>query len=447
MNLKNKVYFLGPSGSFCSNAARLFFSNDKKIKFNELSDISQILEQVTKEKNSFAVVPIENSAEGSLNIVLDNVVAKNLKIIGEIYLPVSHCLLSGEKTLAKIKKIYSHSKALEQVADWLKNNLPQAIINETKSTSAAASLVKQEPFSGAIANQSCAKLYKLNILAKQLEENPSNYTRFWVLSNKIKTDKTKNKISLFIILNDRVAALRDLLSIFAQAKINLTKIESRALSGQAWQYGFFIDFLNNQTEHGLKTVLQKIKNEVAYLQILGYYQNQQPQKQHVEYFINYLQNLFQDNKPFVKELFKKPKSNDLLITLLNLRLLLIPSVALYKYQNKISLSQIYQPKREKEIIKKRFLQAKKKKILPVELLMKLVKNNLALSRQLQKNIYQDLAQNKINSSQLNKISLTKLRQFLDQIDDQFDEALSELTPKEQKEKLANLLNFISSANI
>ncbi|MFH1187709.1 MAG: prephenate dehydratase domain-containing protein [bacterium] len=480
--LNHKIYYLGPKGSYTEQAAKQFFapqSPSARLRRSggemvEVFSIYQILEKIAQEspngrllrsgteqrvgsatspnlpvaerlrqsgedKNSFGVAPVENSSEGALKIVLDTVIEKKLKIIGEVYLPISHCLLSKEKDLKNIKTIYSHPQGLAQSGDWIRENMPWAKTKETESTSSAAQIVSKEKQSAAIASEYCAKSYKLNILAKQLEENPNNYTRFWVLGSEIIKRKTNDKITVFICLNDRVAALRDLLNIFAKYNINLSKIESLALKGQAWRYGFLIDFFGNVQEQNIKSALKEIERDVAVLQILGQYQNQQHPDKTIEYFVNYLQSLFKQNKKFAEIKNAKIKNLDLLDKLLQTRLLLIPSVALYKYLNKIPKDKIYQPAREKEIIKKRLEQIKKKNIGSAELLIKLAGQNLHLSKEIQKTIYEMFAEKMIDLNQIKNIKLNKLRDLLDQIDENFDEALASLPKERQRKRLGELL--------
>jgi chorismate mutase/prephenate dehydratase len=447
---KQKIYYLGPKGSYTQQAAREFFGKKKLV---EGLDMCQILDNIAQQKNAYGVVPVENSMEGSLNLVLDTVVEKKLKIIGEIFSPISHCLVGRERNIKKIKTIYSHPQALAQCGDWLRQNLPLAELKEASSTSAAAKIALNQKNSAAIVSKYCAKVYRLNILAEQLEEDPNNYTRFWVLTNKIvrNNNNNNNKISVFIILNDQVGALRDLLDIFAKHNINLTKIESRMLKGRAWHYGFFIDFFGNLQDNKVKRLIKSIEREVARLEVLGNYQNQQNPNETTDYLINYLQKLFKQNQKFVAPLIKPALSlskgvgggvgtNNLLIKLLQTRLLLIPSVALYKYIHKIPLNKIYQPKREQEIIKKRLVQIKKKNISASKLLLKLANKNLLISKELQKDIYKNLAGKKIKPEQIKNIELSKLRDFLDQIDENFDEVLANLPTKEQERVLNSLIN-------
>jgi chorismate mutase/prephenate dehydratase len=434
-----KIYYLGPKGSYTEQAAKQFFK--KQSGLVEVFNIYQILDKITLEKGAYGVAPVENSSEGSLKIVLDTVIEKNLKIIGEVYLPISHSLLSIKKGLKKIKTVYSHPQAFAQCGDWLRNNIPDAKIKETESTSNAAKIVSNEKESAAIASEYCAKKYGLNILARQLEENPNNYTRFWVLGNKLINKKINDKISVFICLNDRVAALRDLLNIFAKYNINLSKIESLPLKGQAWRYGFLVDFFGNVADQKIKLAVKEIECDVAWMQILGQYKNRQDPNKTVEYFVNYLQNLFKQNKKFVERKNIKVKSADLLDRLLETRLLLIPSVALYKYLNKIPKNKIYQPKREKEIIKKRLIQIKKKNIAQSDLLIKLIKQSFSLSKDVQKTIYQMLLEKVIDSGKIKNIELNKLRDLLDQIDENFDEALASLPQDKQEKRLKELLNL------
>ncbi len=265
---KLKVSYLGPQATFCYQAGlKLFGSGVKLIPAKRISDV---IEEAEKQRVDFAVVPIENSNEGSVNTTLDELVDTNLKVVNEIVLRVSHCLLSKTK-FENIRTIYSHPQALAQCSTWLHNNLPNAELFPVNSTAQAAQMASKNSKSAAISSETAANLYKLNVLAKSIEDSRDNWTRFFVLGNEFSGKTGKDKTSIILTINDRVGTLYNILSQFSNNKINLTKIESRPTKKKVWQYVFFVDFDGHIEDKKVKDTLEKIKDNCVFLKVLGSY--------------------------------------------------------------------------------------------------------------------------------------------------------------------------------
>ena len=263
-----KVSYLGPQATFSYQAGvKLFGSN---VDFVPIRRISDVIEEAEKQRVDFAVVPIENSNEGSVNTTLDELVDTNLKVVNEIVLRVSHCLLSKTK-FENIKVVYSHPQALAQCSMWLHKNVPDAELIPVNSTAHAAQLAAKNNKSAAISSESAANLYDLNIIAKSIEDSRDNWTRFFVLGNSSSGRTGKDKTSIILTIKDKVGALYNILSQFSKSKINLTKIESRPTKKKVWQYIFFVDFDGHIEDKKVINTIEKIKENCIFLKVLGSY--------------------------------------------------------------------------------------------------------------------------------------------------------------------------------
>jgi chorismate mutase/prephenate dehydratase len=263
------IGYLGPEGTFTEQAAIKHFGSS--VILNPIATIPDVFRQVENGKMNFGIVPIENSQQGTVNLTLDEFVDSPLTIVGETYLSIHHNLLANVDNISEIKRIYSHPQGFAQCRIWIETNLPNAEKMEVSSTAKAASLVPWDKFSAAIASEIAAEKYGLNILERNIEDNPENYTRFWIIS----TDKQKadnpEKTTVLVSVKDKPGALLRLLSPFQVYNINLSKIESRPSKRRPWDYLFFIDIDESINNSALKKALDKVKEDSVFLKILGSY--------------------------------------------------------------------------------------------------------------------------------------------------------------------------------
>lgn len=270
------IAHLGPSGTY-SELATLFYADlisQKKGTDCQLipyASIAQTLTAVAKNKADVAVVPIENSIQGTVTTTLDTLwELEGLHIHQALVLPVIHNLLSRGRTLQGIKTVYSHPQALAQCQKWLQKNLPQAKQIATNSTTEALHHINHEPTSGAIASERAAKIYNLPIKSANINDYEGNCTRFWVIS----TEKSQKGqfISLGFAFAENVpGVLVKPLQIFADKKINLTKIESRPIKQALGHYLFFLDLAGDSRQTGIKTALEELERQTTVLKIFGSY--------------------------------------------------------------------------------------------------------------------------------------------------------------------------------
>lgn len=270
-----KIGYLGPKGTFTHQASLEYFSKAGS-KFIPCKNISEIFEAIEKDKLDFGVLPIENSLEGTVRDTLDLLIEKNLFIYGELELRIVQNLISTKNSeITKINKIYSHPQALAQTRSWIKANLPSAELVNTASTSAAVKEVadKNDDTIAAIGTEFANTVYGLKIISAKIEDDTSNHTRFLVISKKENPIKkgVKKKTSIVYVTKHTPGALYQVLRLFAEGGINLTKIESRPRRGMKWEYIFLMDFEGDKNDSRIIDVLKKMEESVIWYKILGSY--------------------------------------------------------------------------------------------------------------------------------------------------------------------------------
>ena len=269
LEVELSVVYLGPSATYTHLACIERFGSS--IRALPKESIQEVFEAVEREKASYGVVPIENSTEGVVNRTLDMFIDSEVKICGEVLIRISHDLLSQSGKPEDIRKIYSHPQALGQCRQWLRKNFPQVQLTEAVSTAKAAQMAAGDPQAAAIASSFAARLYGLKVIESQIEDYLHNYTRFLVLSQKIREKTGRDKTSLLFSISDSPGSLYQVLKPFAEKSINLTKIESRPIKDRPWEYVFFLDFEGHATDPHVDEAMSELKKKVLFLKLLGSY--------------------------------------------------------------------------------------------------------------------------------------------------------------------------------
>jgi len=268
-----KIYFQGSPGAYSHQAsvdiANSLWLNDLEIE--GLFSFSDIFERLKKEPNSFWVIPVENSYAGSVHQNLYLLRDNDLKILAEYYLPINHCLASLENDLSEVKVAYSHPQALMQCENFLKEN--NIIPKPFSDTAWAAKYIKEKWIknAGAICSSFAAKLYGLNIVAKDINDQKWNTTRFFLIWKNIKFDLKKEKMSIIFRVKDQPAILFKCLWAFATRFINLTKIESIPAKWKPFEYMFWLDIQIPEDEKMLSYALEELKFFTKEIKILWKY--------------------------------------------------------------------------------------------------------------------------------------------------------------------------------
>lgn len=264
------IAFLGPSGTFTEEAALKHFGH--AVKTTAVNTIGDVFLEVESGAADYGVVPIENSTEGVITHTLDNFTRSPLKIVGEVELPVHHCLSSQVLDIKDVKLIYSHQQSLAQCRNWLDAHLPGVPTEAVTSNAAAARRAAQQAkHAAAIASRSAAQKYQLNILAGNIEDKPNNSTRFLIVGASTAAASGVDKTSLLVSAANKPGALCKLLAPFARHNVSMTRIESRPAHGAKWEYVFFLDLEGHVSEPALQAALQELNQTSNIVNILGSY--------------------------------------------------------------------------------------------------------------------------------------------------------------------------------
>ena len=271
-----RVAIQGGLGAYHGIAAENFF-NGEEVEIIPCITFRDIFSAIKKDSNVVGIMAIENTIAGSLLPNYELLKEHKLPIAGEFKLRISHCLaaLPGQ-TIHDIKEVQSHPIALMQCGDFL-GTLPGVKVVEHEDTALAARDIQHNQSVGmaAICSERAAEIYGLNILARGIETNKRNFTRFLIFGNpwvveEIQKDDAINKASVVFTLPHSEGSLSKVLSVFSFYGINLTKIQSLPIIGREWEYQFYVDFKFDDLER-YKQSLVAIRPLINELKTLGEY--------------------------------------------------------------------------------------------------------------------------------------------------------------------------------
>ena len=266
-----KVAFLGPEGTFTQTAVLKHFGHS--VRALALPTVDEVFQEVEAGNADFGVVAIENSSEGTITNTLDRFLASALHICGEVELRIHHCLMGKMSSLENIVRVCSHSQALGQCRGWLNEHLPQVERVAVASNAEGARRARDEQGTAAIAGQTAAEVYGLNLLAHEIEDREDNATRFLVLGRALLKPSGADRTTLLLSAGDTQApgALYRLLEPLAQHGISMSRIESRPSRRRKWDYVFFIDIEGHAEEPHVQPALEALRQRASLFRILGSY--------------------------------------------------------------------------------------------------------------------------------------------------------------------------------
>jgi chorismate mutase / prephenate dehydratase len=265
-----KVTYQGETGAYSEMAVYKFFGS--KVDPVPCKDFREVFESVKTGAVPHGVVPIENSIEGSVNQNYDLFLAYDLKVCGEVAIKLAHVLIANPNTeLENVKTVYSHPQALAQCRSYLEKHKWE--ISPAYDTAGSVKIIKEKNLTNAaaIASEKAADLYGMKILARNISDNPSNYTRFLVLGTEDAAPTGDDKTSIIFSSKHAPGTLYHAIGEFATRNINLTRIESRPTKTTAWQYNFYLDFEGHRTEKRCAEALQALEKFAIFVKILGSY--------------------------------------------------------------------------------------------------------------------------------------------------------------------------------
>lgn len=266
-----RVSYLGPEGTFSEQAVRKHFG--RAVEALPVASVDEAFRRCESGAAQFTVVPAENSTEGVVGRTLDLLVTTPLRICGEVELRVQQNLLSKSKTLQSVRKIYSHSQSLAQCAGWLAQNLPGIERIAVASNAEAAQRAAAEEGAAAVAGLGAAERYGLEPLARSIEDEPNNTTRFLVLGTIDPAPSGRDRTSLVLSAENRPGAVHALLTPLAQHGVSMSRIESRPARARStlWEYLFFIDVEGHRDDPHVAQALAALRTRAPFLKILGSY--------------------------------------------------------------------------------------------------------------------------------------------------------------------------------
>jgi prephenate dehydratase len=269
------IAHLGPSGTNAESAAlqyaeRLAQATHQETILCPHVSIAQTLKAVAQGESDLAVVPVENSIEGSVTMTLDTFwQLEQLQIQAALDMPIVHAFLSVAPEITTVQTVYSHPQALSQCQEWLECHLPQAQLVPMKSTTEALQHLRQEPTAAAIAARRAAELYDLPVLACPINDHPDNCTRFWVVSTQPVPGGSHTSIAFTV--HDIPGALVKPLQVMATRQINMSRIESRPTKRSLGEYLFFVDLEADIRQPRFQEAMAELMTATHTLRILGSY--------------------------------------------------------------------------------------------------------------------------------------------------------------------------------
>lgn len=270
------IAHLGPRGTYSEQAGKeyqawLCSQGQTDNCLQSYPSILQAIKAVSEDGVSFAIVPVENSIEGSVAVTLDTLWQLDiLRIQKALVLPIAHALLTYGSKTEKIQTIYSHPQALGQCQQWISRHCPDATLIPTRSTTEALQHLKESPAAAAIASEWAARLYQVPVLIKHINDQPDNCTKFWILGKEEHQHGSHTSLAFSLPVNAPGALLRPL-EIFAAAGINLSRIESRPTKRSLGEYLFFLDLEASSASDKTQSALKALENCTERLKIFGSY--------------------------------------------------------------------------------------------------------------------------------------------------------------------------------
>lgn len=267
-----KVAYLGPAGTYSEQAVRHLFGH--RVEGLACASLDEALRMAETGLADIALLPVENSIEGTVGRTLDLLLSTSLEVCAEVSIPIHHSLLqkNGDKT--QVRQVVAHAQALAQCQGWLDRNLPGIAQLAVASNGHAAKMAADDTGLAAIAGQAAGALYGLAPIAERIEDDPSNRTRFAALGRFSPGRCGVDQTSLILSVPDKAGAMLSLIEPLARHGVSMKRFESRParnLGGSAWQYYFYIDLVGHKTDTPVALALAEIQKTAGMFKMLGSY--------------------------------------------------------------------------------------------------------------------------------------------------------------------------------
>ncbi|MEX2316822.1 MAG: prephenate dehydratase [Pirellulales bacterium] len=268
-----RVAYLGPEFTFSHLAAIERFGQSAELV--PVGTIAAVFEEVERGHAQFGVVPMENSTDGRVSDTLDCFSRSPARICAELPLRIHHCLL-GVGARDGVRTVFSKPQPLSQCRNWLAKHLPRAVLRELTSSAEAAQRAKGDPYSAAVASAQAGVNYGLSVLAKDIEDNSDNVTRFAVIAATTGQRTGHDKTALMFEIAHQPGALADAMAIFKRNRLNMTWIESFPIPGSRGRYLFFVDFVAHEEEPRARRAIAALRKKAIRLEVLGSFAQTEP---------------------------------------------------------------------------------------------------------------------------------------------------------------------------
>lgn len=265
-----KIAFLGPKGTYTEQAAWKSFGSS--VSYTAMPTIEDVFTAVDRGEVDYGVIPSENTSEGSVLNTLDMFIESDLKIIAQCDLNIAHCLIASG-SMDQIKTVKSKDQAIGQCRNWLRRNLPNIELIHTDSTAKAVLEARDNPTIAAIGSEAASHQYNVPILAKSIQDQQENITRFFTISKQPApiVEGVSYKTTILISINNEPGVLMKTLEAFQKRNINLSKIESRPSRRRIWEYFFYIDFSGHYNAPKAQDAMKELAESCVFLKWLGSY--------------------------------------------------------------------------------------------------------------------------------------------------------------------------------
>ncbi|SFM53213.1 prephenate dehydratase [Thermodesulforhabdus norvegica] len=264
-----KVAFLGPLWTYSHIAALFVFGHD--VEYNPCSSMEEVFESVARNRYDIAVVPVENSVEGSIGITMDLMYRYDLYIVRECYVAMEYHLAGNVEDLKEIREVYAHPRAFSQCRRWLAEHLSDVALVECSSTAQAAELCREVRGRAALCNLYAAHHFGLNVVAEHISDYPDSVTRFIALSREKTSPSGDDKTSIIFGVSHAPGALYRALEPCVRHGVNLTRIESRPARVPLKSYLFFVDLEGHENDPSVRAALSEMEDALPFVKILGSY--------------------------------------------------------------------------------------------------------------------------------------------------------------------------------
>ncbi len=263
-----RIAFLGPEGTFSHAASVRKFGSS--VEYVPLTDIPAVFEEIVRGHADYGLVPVENSIGGGIVDTLDAFLSSSARICAEVLITIHHNLLA-KGPWEQVKRIYSKPEVFTQCRDWLSATAKDRDIQPAASTSKAAELAAIEPGAAAIGSKLAGEIHDLRVVFENIEDNPDNVTRFFVISREVARRTGDDKTAIMFTTAHKPGALAEVLDVFKENGINLTDIEKRPSKKVNWEYYFFIDAQGHADDANMTKAIGEAKQHCLQLTVLGSY--------------------------------------------------------------------------------------------------------------------------------------------------------------------------------